>query len=202
MTITLNEHKSSSYGPRTWYNAKRADLTAAFAFDFSTFGEQLTAKAAGDAYVDISLSLPVVVAARRFYAALKRHNVKVLNVAGNGIYTCIRRGMAQRQLDNYLAQVFDLVLQHYKLDLIVSGGQTGADFSAAVMARYFSIDADLMFPKGFKQRNVDKVDFTNTQEELLKLIDTNASHVQNDVGYLLKTGMWAEHVKRMAPVSS
>ena len=51
--MKIIENKSSSYAPRTFANAKSADLTIAFAIDFGTAGEQLTKKAAGQRYVAV-----------------------------------------------------------------------------------------------------------------------------------------------------
>lgn len=45
--LIIKESTSSKYTPRTYYNAKSADLTVAFAVDFSTAGERCTHKAAG-----------------------------------------------------------------------------------------------------------------------------------------------------------
>lgn len=45
--LTILEHKSSSYAPRTYENAAKADVTIAIAVDYNTAGERLTHKAAG-----------------------------------------------------------------------------------------------------------------------------------------------------------
>ena len=49
--LRIEQHDSGRYAPRTWENAKSADITVAFASDFTTRGEQLTLRAAGEAYV-------------------------------------------------------------------------------------------------------------------------------------------------------
>lgn len=47
--LSLRAHRSASYPPRTFENADRAHMTAAFALDFSTAGERLTKKGCGRA---------------------------------------------------------------------------------------------------------------------------------------------------------
>ena len=54
-SIVVRETVSPKYHDRTVMNAREADLTVAFAVDFSTAGEKLTREAAGDRYLAIGL---------------------------------------------------------------------------------------------------------------------------------------------------
>jgi hypothetical protein len=56
MALTLLEHSSSGYVGRTFANATSADLTLAFACDFTTAGEKLTARSAASRLVRLRLS--------------------------------------------------------------------------------------------------------------------------------------------------
>ena len=155
MSLTMRAHASDSYPPRTFDNAGRADLTAAFAFDFATAGEKLTKKAAGPAYVALDLALPAVENARLLFAALRATRVArpTLNIAGNGVYTLVERGWDQARADGYVLDVLRTVHTHWPLGQIVSGGQTGIDWAGGVAGRVLDLPVDMLFPAGFRQRD-------------------------------------------------
>jgi len=154
--LSLRAHRSASYPPRTFENAGRAHLTAAFALDFSTAGERLTKKAAGAHYVAIPLALPALEAARALFIALRARGVEhpTLNIAGNGIYSLAPAGWDQARLNAHLHAVLAPVHQHWPLGQVVSGGQTGVDWAGAVAATALGISAEMTFPAGFLQRGV------------------------------------------------
>lgn len=156
--LQILEHTSSSYGPRTYVNAKSAELTVAFAADFTTAGERLTHKAAGDRYLSIPLEEDPLQAARVLYKALRDGGAHTLNVAGNGIYTLARHGWTQERVNAYLYAVLAKVHEHWPLHHVRSGGQTGVDLAGVVAAYALGIDAEALLPKGFVQRGTDKVD--------------------------------------------
>lgn len=169
----LQEHKSDKYGPRTYHNANSADLTVAFAVDLNTAGEVLTHKAAGDRYIgfkldDESTSLDL---ARELYRKMKSMNAKTLNIAGNGIYTLSKYKCSQEFINEFVYDVLSRVHEHWKIEKIVSGGQTGVDIAGAVAAKKLNIPAVITFPKGFIQRFEDKRDITQTKEDIEKQID-------------------------------
>lgn len=155
MSLTLRAHASDAYPPRTFANAGRADLTAAFAFDFATAGEKLTLKAAGGKYVALDLALPAVENARLLFAALRATRVQrpTLNIAGNGVYTLVERGWDQARADAYVLDVLTPVHAHLPLGLVVSGGQTGIDWAGGAAARALDIPVEMLFPAGFRQRD-------------------------------------------------
>lgn len=156
--IEIVEHSSASYSPRTYANAKGADLTVAFAVDFSTAGEKLTHKAAGDRYIGIALALEPIQAARQLYRALRAQDAHTVNVAGNGIYTLAQHGWSQQRINRYVYEVLAKVHEHWPLKHVRSGGQTGVDMAGVTAAHALGIDALALLPKGFVQRAADKVD--------------------------------------------
>lgn len=169
--MELVAHPSSSYKPRTVHNASTADLTVAFAEDFHTAGERLTKKEAGKKYVGIPLSLDPIEAARKLYVACKVHNVKTLNVAGNGIYSLTEKGWTQESLNQWVFQVLLKVHEHLPFVKIISGGQTGVDIAGGVAGCAIGLDVTMTFPKGFMQRNVDNVDITQSIDEIRKTVN-------------------------------
>lgn len=169
--LTINEHKSASYAPRTYHNSPVADLTLAVAIDFNTAGEKLTHKAAGEKYLPISYYTDATGAARQLYRHCKRLNVKTLNIAGNGIYTFFNQGIDQVDINQKLYEIINLVHKHWHIEHIVSGGQTGVDTAGAVVAGALGIPCTLTFPKGLKMRFSDKVDVSVPEEQIRADID-------------------------------
>ena len=155
MKLSIKEHASSSYPPRTKENAALSDLTVAFAFDFTTAGEKLTRKAAAGKYMGFSFDEPVTEVAVQIREKLARRSLKkpILNIAGNGIYTCIKKGWVQDAVNTHVFRVVSLVHRRYPLSKIISGGQTGVDLAGIVAAVALGIDASILMPKGFKQRD-------------------------------------------------
>lgn len=166
--MLIIEHSSSSYAPRTYHNAGTADLTVAFAIDFNTAGERLTQKAAKEKYVAVPLSMDPIVAARRLYAACKRHNVKKLNVAGNGIYSLVKKGWTQQTLNQWVFDVISLVHTHWPLESIISGGQTGVDLAGGVVGEVLALETVMTLPNGYLQRNADGADITQSVEDVVE----------------------------------
>lgn len=168
--IEILEHKSSSYGPRTYANAANADVTIALAVDYSTAGERLTHKAAGEKYLALPLSNPWKDNARLLYKHMKLHNCKTVNVAGNGIYTLDKHEWIQVEINCYVYYILDIVSDHLPIDRIISGGQTGVDIAGGWAAVKLGIPCTLTLPKGFIQRHEDGKDVCHTQAEILAQI--------------------------------
>lgn len=164
--MRIEQHDSGRYAPRTWENAKSADLTVAFASDYTTRGEQLTLRAAGEAYVAIPVSIEPIEAARRLYRAMSAAKARTLNVAGNGIYTLSKHGWTQESINAWVYQVIGKVHQHWLIEFIRSGGQTGVDVAGLVSAHALGIDCLGLFPKHFLQRGEDNIDVRRTATEL------------------------------------
>lgn len=169
--LVLRAHTSPSYPPRTFENAGGADLTAAFARDFSTAGERLTKKAAGGRYVALPLDASALENARLLFAALRERGVErpTLNIAGNGIYSLAPAGWTQDRVNAYLLDVLCPVHTHWPLGRVVSGGQTGVDWAGAVAATALGISAQMTFPAGFLQRGLSNVDAPGDVRALRRL---------------------------------
>lgn len=175
--VEIHEHSSPKYGPRTFVNAKSADLTVAFAVDFTTAGERLTHRAAANCYVGIPMALPAIEAARELYRALKRTGACRLNIAGNGIYTLQQHGWQQDQVNAWLYAVLAPVQQHWGLAHVRSGGQTGVDMAGVVAAYALGVDVTLLLPRGYIQRGADKCDRTHTRKEITHQLQRAALQV-------------------------
>lgn len=174
-TLTLLEDASSSYAPRTKVNASSADLTVAFATDFTTAGERLTRRVAGVQFVAIDLSWPHLISARYLFQAMRRHQCKTLNIAGNGMYTLVQAGWTEAALDAHLMDIIGKCHEHWPLQAIRSGGQTGVDEAGLVVACALGIDATGLYPKGFKQRTIDGHDVSVDVNTLHQRIKQRAS---------------------------
>ena len=165
--LRIVEHLSQSYAPRTALNAKSADLTAAFATDFSTRGEQLTRKLAGDdRYVGLPLLDHSIDNARRLYSAVRKTACKTLNVAGNGIYTLVPAGISQADCTLHVYDVIRKVHEHLPLNRIVSGGQTGIDLAGGIAGVALGLDVVMTLPAGFIQRGVHGRDTRHLESEI------------------------------------
>lgn len=184
-------HSKATYPPRTYHNAKTADLTVAFAEDFSSKGEQLTETAADGKYLHISLDMSPIEAARLLFAECRKRGVKVLNIAGNGIYTLKDYGWRQEHLNLWMYKVLELVHKHWPLKKVISGGQTGVDFAGGVAAELLGIDSEMTFPKDFLQRTLTKFAHTQTEAEVL-------AEVENQVGMLTSMIMAGDEVEKTA----
>jgi hypothetical protein len=156
--LSLIEHNSSDYGPRTGQNAREADVTVAFATDFSTAGERLTHKLAGSKYVGIPYGSDVASAASTLIGFLRKTGGKTLNVAGNGIYTLSADGITQSDADTWVFQVLRAVIAKVSLSHIRSGGQTGVDTAGLVAGLALGVPVTGLYPKGFKRRLANKRD--------------------------------------------
>lgn len=165
--LKLIAHKSHGYMARTCHNAAEAELTAAFALNFETAGERLTRRMAGPRYVAIPFDSAPLDAARILYRALKTHNARTLNVAGNGLQTLSRSGWTQAQCNQFLYEVLSMVQPHWKLERVISGGQTGTDVAGGVAAAVLGIDVVMTFPAGFVQRGVDGVDRVHSEQQIM-----------------------------------
>lgn len=167
--IELLEHKSSSYAPRTYHNAAQG-VTLAVAVNHYTAGEKLTQKAAYGKIVMVDYGEDYVQAARHLYKLLRHYNCRTLNVAGNGIYTFASKNIKQKDVNKYIFDIINLVHQHWPLDKIVSGGQSGADIAGLVAGYKLGIPITGMWPKGYKMRFEDGADVLMDKEQVMKMI--------------------------------
>lgn len=180
--LTILEHPSSRYAPRTCRNARSADLTVAIALDFDTAGERLTRKAAGARYVSLSLLWDTDRAAAVLIQALQTHSVQTLNIAGNSISTLAktRRGWTQERADAYLFALLKEATFDWPVGRVICGGQTGIDLAGAIAAHTLSIPVQVMLPKGFVQRGPDHQDRMHTADDIRAQIESGAARLRAD----------------------
>jgi hypothetical protein len=173
--ITVVEHKSSGYAPRTKHNADSAGLTVAIASDFSTAGEKLTARVAGDKYLGIPLDVEPAKAGVRLAKAMRALGTTTLNVAGNGIYTLTKKGWTQAKVNQHIYDTIAAAHALLPITKIVTGGQTGVDIAGAVAAHKLDIPVTVTMPSGFRQRNAEGVDSDNTAGDVAAQIMNGAA---------------------------
>ena len=174
--LSVNESTSSNYKDRTKLNVESSDVTIGLAADYTTLGEKLTQREAGSKYVkhegnDSSFVDNIV-------SKLEESKGSTINVTGNGIYTWKEHGKDQDTLNRQMFDVLKQVKERYpNFTGIVTGGQTGSDIAGAVAAKALGLDVTVNMPKGFKQRDIDGVDFTQTQEDVNTYIESAASEL-------------------------
>lgn len=158
--IQFFEDTSEGYGHRTYVNAASADVTLAFAVDFSTGGEKCTKDAvikANKLYIPVNLD----------YSSWKIHapyiawmikDFSSLNIAGNGIYTLSKYGISQDTCDDMIYYFIERLINEYecKITSIRSGGQTGVDESGLKAGVRLGVETISLCPKGWKYRTPTK----------------------------------------------
>jgi hypothetical protein len=164
--LTIIQHSSPNYPPRTYFNATNSDITLAFAIDFSTAGEKLTKRAAGERYFAASLLDDPIETARTIYRELRRREARTVNIAGNGIYTMAKHGWTQEAINAHLYDIFSPVHSHWQITKILSGGQTGIDIAGIIVAQALRIPATATLPYGFIQRGLDNKDFSRSENSI------------------------------------
>lgn len=168
--LLVKEHSSSNYSPRTYYNAKSAQITLAFAVDFNTAGEKLTKKASYPNYLSLDLRKEWIENARLIYKELKRNNFTVINIAGNGIYTLKKQGLPQSDINTYVFNCISKVHEFHKISKIYTGGQTGVDLAGAITGYNLNIETEITLPKGFIMRFEDGKDISMAKKQVEDLI--------------------------------
>lgn len=180
--LTITQSESSSYRDRTIDNASAGDITLAFAMDFTSPGERLTAKAAGDRIINILFDsqgrLKPEDAVQSILQGILDRGIQgkelTVNIAGNGISTLYAHrpqdlptaSMLQKSLDRYVTEVIGRLLDAgVRIRQIRSGGQTGADEAGIKAGLANCIPVHAHFPQGYRRRNLDG-DFQSTLAEL------------------------------------
>lgn len=176
--LELREHPNSGYAARTGENARGAGLTVAFAEDFTTAGEKLTKRVAGQRFVAIPLRLNKVKAAQELLRAMHEHGACSLNVAGNGIYTLAAHGWSQAGVNQKVYAVLARVHQVHPLEFIRSGGQTGVDTAGLVAGLVLNVPVLGLYPQGFRRRLVDGVDVQGTETSLTQELQAQAQELR------------------------
>lgn len=171
--LSILEHKSARYSPRTYYNASVSDITVVIAADHNTAGEKCTQKAVAAAkkeIVKLEMSEDYLNMARIVWSAVKDIPNPVINIAGNGIYTLNKHGWNQEKVNRIVYDIFSKVHEHHPIKKIVSGGQTGVDLAGGVAAYKLDIDCEMILPKGFIMRFQNGKDYEHSEEFVRKLV--------------------------------
>lgn len=191
--LTITEYPGG-YAARTKYNAQYADLTVAFALNFDTPGEVCTRDAAGDKYVAIPLEpgrmmgdvfgpAEAILDAMQWIQALDEPSddsgrVKIVNIAGNGIYTLARNSITQEDVNAYLFDILSVVHAQHTVQEVVSGGQTGIDIAGAVAACAVGVErVSLVMPRGLMQRTVDRRDVMNFEADIREQVEMGVARL-------------------------
>jgi len=178
--LTIAEDMRPGYGPRTYVNAKSADLTVAFAVDFTSAGEITTYKAAAGKYVSINLhSDTPETAARRIVDYMGQYDVKCINIAGNGIYTLVKYGWSQERINLFVFSTLRLLvsrIDHPELS-IRSGGQTGVDWAGLVAGVALGLTTTGYWPRNFRMRDCQKQDFYHSSGVIPGWLQQDAAKV-------------------------
>lgn len=163
---------AGGYQKRTYENANAddVDFTLAFAYDFSTYGERATAKAAGDSLIPFEIkdlsSKEAKRAVKEIYESLPDEFQKGepfgVNIAGNGIYTLAKRGFTQEDVDRFMVEVLSgLQAKGVVFSSGRSGGQTGFDEAGLAAGRVCGIPMTCHAPKGWQMRDEKGVDHSD-----------------------------------------
>lgn len=166
--LEIVAHSSRAYPPRTYENAWAASLTVALALDFSTAGERLTKKAAGERYLALPIGQGALTSARQLYARLRDDgkSAPVLNIAGNGIYSLAGAGWTQAAVNLHLYEILSRVHSHWPLGQVISGGQTGVDLAGGIAGHALGVPVRMTLPAGFLQRGLDHRDASRSEDEI------------------------------------
>lgn len=178
--IIFNQSSSENYNERTNINAN-ADVTIAFAMDFTTAGEKVTKKYVENnnkLYIPIDMTNlkgitveeianKIVNDINKKYNNLFQRDISI-NIAGNEIYTFEKYNINQNRIDSFIYNVLRNVVNNPKLNvkvnLIRSGGQTGADESGAKAGKQLGIKTIVLAPKGYRFRRSDNKDIFSESE--------------------------------------
>ena len=95
-----------------------------------------------------------------------------LNVAGNGIYTLSKNGYDQMEVNEIVYHLINLVSNHWRIDKVVSGGQTGADIAGLIAAEKLGIPSVGTWPKGYKMRFENGVDILHTEDQVRAILNS------------------------------
>lgn len=192
------EDTDSSYSHRTFRNAI-ADVTLAFAVDFTTAGEKCTKNAAlknSRLFYEVDFNYKnffEIVSGIKEITESDSLNLKKsisLNIAGNGIYTLIKHGINQYRIltiiESYLRR---LKGEGISIHLIRSGGQTGVDQAGSQAAINLEIPSLIVCPEGYKFKTIDK----NIADKSLFCERFSTVDPEIKVYYQLKTVKYADY---------
>jgi hypothetical protein len=177
--LRILETRESGYRARTQANVDAADLTVAFAKSYTTSGEQLTRRLAGDEYLAIPLGSDIGRAAHQLAREMKTRGAHSLNIAGNGSHSLSRYGVSQDDANQWVFAVLRQSHDEYPLQSLRSGGQTGVDLAALIAGVLLNIPTTALLPRGFVQRSEDGVDAPHSASEIRDQVMQGAAALQD-----------------------
>jgi hypothetical protein len=180
--LKISQTSSRKYPDRTEINAKSSGLTLAIAIDFDSPGEKLTKRLADPNYLAVHIDDDPLEAARELYKQLRARNARTLNVAGNSIVTFKEYGWTQEMINERTFAIIAKVHEHWTLEYVRSGGQTGTDMAGGIAGVALGIPTEMTFPKGLLQRYEFGKDKEHTEQEII-------DQVVEGVAALQKNGM-------------
>lgn len=169
--IIYKTSTSTNYYDRTKLTAA-ADVTFAFATDFNTKGEVLTRRLVNShnkLYLNTKLSSNLDISDIDFdyikFAVnntIEENNLKKysINIAGNGIYTLVKYGISQSDIDKYMFNFLSLYVELVKspIEFVISGGQSGVDEAGSKAADKLGLNSFVYAPKYFRFRDINNID--------------------------------------------
>jgi hypothetical protein len=172
LVTVFAEHPDSGYRGRTLRNAG-ADVTIAFAADFTTAGEKLTRRSVleqGRVYCPVAYRghLATDNAIQAAVDALNRVGKPqvTVNIAGNGVYTLKGlgdQGAVDAYAEDFLRRVMASPGLTTSIASVRSGGQTGFDEAGVKAAHRLGLPTYVLAPKGWKFRTANGQDISNEQ---------------------------------------
>lgn len=160
--IQLIETENPGYKIRTALNASSNDCTFyVYSAGFSgTEGTKLT-KRHSNIFVHCSVDNPV----QNAVDMLSKVEFATLNVAGNSIAR-FNSSWDQQKLNLYVYRVLLEMSETRTIASITSGGQTGGDWAGLVAGIALDIPIIGRFPRGFKRRNREGIDWHSSQSTI------------------------------------
>ena len=169
--IEVFESKTTNYAARTKTNADYADITFAFAVDFSSKGEILTkqcVKKLNKIYVpinanDLKITEERILKVIDFINNSKQVNKNIIinNPAGVSSGGNLTQHVADSFAFAFLKTLIDNDKFSYKVIEIRTGGQSGFDESGAKAGYKLGIKTSIVSPKGWKFRDVNGIDISD-----------------------------------------
>lgn len=188
MDLKITE-SAGGYKQRTIYNVLHSDVTIAFAVDFSTTGEKLTASTAATYHKPIlKIKIPTRLTDSHDIPPLDKDSYNELilfcftnmkndrihiNIAGNAIQRFLKYRITQKMLNAWMVSLIEDMKNSFPDTVTISirsGGQSGADIAGIVAGLSNGIPCTAHFPLGYMTRNETGVDQTYDYDTTYKFI--------------------------------
>lgn len=165
--IILQESEYYGYSTRTRDNVLYTDATLIFAINLESAGTRLTIDLCNKykkPYFIIDLTKNNSCKnLERFFEVSMRGKKLALNIAGNGLSTFYEanKNIDQKDINLVVQKFLEESNAKKYINLIQSGGQTGADEAGILAAINLDIPAKIIAPAGWRFRDKFKKDISN-----------------------------------------